>query len=100
LLIPMPSVPSDRLTPGPETETRVLGNSTTQPLTNPMNTDEILNRLRIGLALIVGYISGHGLARLDEQYGSELFVFGLLLGFFLTRLGFWGLEKLKRRARS
>ena len=63
-----------------------------------MNTDEILNRLRIGLALIVGYISGHGLAGLDEQHGSELFVIGFLLGFFLTRLGFWGLEKLKRRA--
>jgi|GEM_PF-2397078 len=69
-------------------------------LPNPMNTDETLNRLRIGLALIVGYLSGHGLAQLDEQYGSELFVLGFLLGFFLTRLGFWGLEKLKRRARS
>ncbi len=65
-----------------------------------MNTDEILNRLRIGLALIVGYLSGHGLAQLNEQYGSELFVLGCLLGFFLTRAGFWGLEKLKPRARG
>ena len=62
-----------------------------------MHTDEILGRLRIGLALIVGYLSGNGLARIDGQYGSELFVLGFLLGFFLTRVGFWGLDKLKRR---
>jgi hypothetical protein len=62
-----------------------------------MHTDEILGRLRIGLALIVGYLSGNGLARIDGQYGSELFVLGFLLGFFLTRVGFRGLDKLKRR---
>ncbi|MFM8443779.1 MAG: hypothetical protein ACKN9W_10645, partial [Methylococcus sp.] len=77
---------------------RITGDSTIQTLTDPMNTDEILNRLRIGLALIVGYISGQGLAQLDEQYGSELFVLGFLLGFFLTRAGFWGVDRLKRRA--
>ena len=93
----MPFCPGDRLTPGSETETHIPRDSTTQTLTNLMNTDEIFRRLRIGLALIVGYISGQGLAQLDEQYGSELFVLGFLLGFFLTRAGFWGVDRLKRR---
>ena len=62
-----------------------------------MNTDEIFRRLHIGLALIAGYFSGQGLTQLDERFGSELFVLGFLLGFFLTRLSLWGLDSLKRR---
>jgi len=54
-----------------------------------MNTDEIFKRLRIGLALVVGYLAGKGLGQLMGHHPSEFFVVGFGAGVILTQGAFW-----------
>ena len=54
-----------------------------------MNTDEIFKRLRIGLALVVGYLAGKGLGQLMGHHPSEFFVAGFGAGVILTQGAFW-----------
>jgi hypothetical protein len=54
-----------------------------------MNTDEIFKRLRIGLALVMGYLAGKGLGQLMGHHPSEFFVVGFGLGVILTQGAFW-----------
>jgi hypothetical protein len=58
-----------------------------------MNTDEIFKRLRIGFALIVGYLAGKGLGQLMGHHPSEFFVVGFGLGVILTQGAFWRLDR-------
>jgi hypothetical protein len=53
-----------------------------------MNTSEIVHRLRIGLALVVGFLTGKMLAQTLQHHASEFFIGGFMLGFLLTRLAF------------
>lgn len=59
---------------------------------NPMNTSEITHRLRIGLALVVGFLTGKTLAGALPHHASEFFIGGFMLGFMLTRLIFRGFD--------
>jgi hypothetical protein len=59
----------------------------------PMNTDEIIKRLRIGLALVVGYLTGKGLGQIMGHHPSEFFVVGFGLGVILTHAAYWGLDR-------
>lgn len=58
-----------------------------------MNTDEIFKRLRIGLALVMGYLAGKGLGQLMGHHPSEFFVVGFGLGVILTQGAFWLLDR-------
>jgi uncharacterized membrane protein YfcA len=58
-----------------------------------MNTDEIIKRLRIGLALVIGYVAGNGLGQLMGHHPSEFFVVGFGLGVIVTQAGFWLLDR-------
>lgn len=63
-----------------------------------MNIDEIIKRLRIGLALVAGYLAGKGLGQLMGRHPSEFFVVGFGLGVILTHAGFWVFDRwLSRR---
>jgi hypothetical protein len=54
-----------------------------------MNHTEIKQRLRIGLALFIGYLTGKGLEIFLGQHPSESFVLGSLLGVLGTQGSFW-----------
>lgn len=54
-----------------------------------MNIDEIRKRLRIGMALVAGYLTGRGLAQSMGHYPSEFFVVGFGSGVILTQAAFW-----------
>ena len=54
-----------------------------------MNHTEIKQRLRIGLALFIGYLTGKGLEIFLGQHPSESFVLGSLLGVLGTQGCFW-----------
>jgi hypothetical protein len=54
-----------------------------------MNPTEIKQRLRIGLALLIGYLSGKGLGLFLGHHPSESFVVGSLLGVLGTQGCFW-----------
>ncbi len=58
-----------------------------------MNTDEIFKRLRIGFALVMGYLAGKGLGQLMGHHPSEFFVAGFGLGVILTQAAFWWLNR-------
>lgn len=53
-----------------------------------MDTSEIIRRLRIGLALVVGFLTGKALAVTLQHHASEFFIGGFLLGFIFTQLIF------------
>lgn len=54
-----------------------------------MKPTEIKQRLRIGLALFIGYLSGKGLGLFLGHHPSESFVVGSLLGVLGTQGSFW-----------
>ena len=54
-----------------------------------MNTDEIFKRLRIGLALVMGYLAGRGLGQLMGHHESEFFVVGFGVAVIMTQGAFW-----------
>lgn len=58
-----------------------------------MNTDEIIKRLRIGLALVVGYLLGKGLGQIMGHHLSEFFVAGFGAGVILTHAGYWVFDR-------
>ena len=62
-----------------------------------MNTDEIFKRLRIGLALVMGYLAGKGLGQLMGHHPSEFFVVGFGAGVILTQGAFWLWDRRRRR---
>ncbi|CAI8877272.1 conserved protein of unknown function [Methylocaldum szegediense] len=65
-----------------------------------MNTDEIFRRLRIGLSLVVGYITGQYLATIAQHHASEFFIGGFGAGFVLTQFLCWGVQSHWRSKRS
>ena len=54
-----------------------------------MNHTELKKRLRIGLALLIGYFTGKGLGLFLGHHPSESFVIGSLLGVLGTQGSFW-----------
>lgn len=54
-----------------------------------MNTGEIFRRLRLGLAIIAGFILGKYLAYSMGHHASEFFIAGFGLGVVLTQYLFW-----------
>lgn len=59
-----------------------------------MNTREIFIRLRLGLALVVGFSLGKYLAVTMEHHASEFFIAGFGMGIVLTQGLFWLGDKL------
>ncbi len=57
-----------------------------------MTTNQIFHRLRIGLALVVGFMAGKLLAEGMQHHASEFFIGGFMSGFLLTRAVFWVLD--------
>ena len=58
-----------------------------------MNHTELKLRLRIGLALLVGYFTGKALGTLLGHHPSESFVIGSLLGVLGTQGSFWWYDR-------
>lgn len=54
-----------------------------------MNTQEIIKRLRIGFALVVGYLLGQSLGQFMGHHPSGFFVLGFGAGVILTHAGYW-----------
>jgi hypothetical protein len=50
-----------------------------------MTRSDILTRLKIGLALVVGYVTGTAAARYFGHHGSEFFSGGFLFGVLATQ---------------
>lgn len=53
------------------------------------STQEIFKRLRIGLALVVGFVSGKLLAATMGHHASEFFIGGFGLGVVFTHGVYW-----------
>ena len=58
------------------------------------NTNEIVKRLLIGFALLVGYGTGKYFAALTTDYPSEFFVFGFVIGYILSHATYWAVRRL------
>ena len=65
-----------------------------------MNTGEMTKRLRIGLALVVGFATGKLLATHLGHHASEFFIGGFGIGVVLTQGAFWLLDNLSGGDRS
>lgn len=63
-----------------------------------MMTSEITHRLRIGLALVAGFLAGKALAMTFPHYASECFAGGFVFGFMSTRLLFAACDRWRTRA--
>lgn len=62
-----------------------------------MNTQEIFQRLRIGLAIVVGFVTGKLLATTMGHHASEFFIGGFGLGVFATHGIYWLLDSMADR---
>ncbi len=62
-----------------------------------MSTDDIFKRLRIGLALMVGYASGKGLGAWVGHHPSECFIAGFAGGVLLTQWLFYRIGTRRTR---
>lgn len=63
-----------------------------------MDTSEIIRRLRIGLALVVGFLTGKAFAVTLQHHASEFFIGGFLLGVVLTQFVFWVFDQWTGKA--
>ncbi|QJD28903.1 hypothetical protein [Methylococcus geothermalis] len=59
-----------------------------------MTTQDIFHRLRVGLSLVVGFVSGKLLAGHFQHHPSEFFIGGFLLGVIFTQGLYWVIETL------
>ncbi|MDD2767486.1 MAG: hypothetical protein PHT19_02050 [Methylococcus sp.] len=59
-----------------------------------MTTQDIFHRLRVGLALLAGFVSGKLLGEYFQHHASEFFIGGFLLGFLLTQGVYWIIDSL------
>lgn len=58
---------------------------------------EFRKRLRIGVALIVGYFAGKALGQIMGDHVSEFFTLGFLAGALLTQAGFRLFDRGRKR---
>lgn len=65
-----------------------------------MTTAEIRTRLRLGLALVVGYLAGQFMRQAVGHHPSEFFVLGFGAGVILTQGGFWLYDRWLRQHRG
>jgi hypothetical protein len=65
-----------------------------------MNTDEIFKRLRIGFALVVGFLFGKVLGEVMGHHPSEFFVVGFGVGVILTHAAYWLYDRWAMRQRG
>lgn len=65
-----------------------------------MNTSEIVKRLRIGFALVVGFAVGKFAATTIGHHASEFFIGGFGLGVVLTHAAYWAVDSLSNNGRS
>ena len=59
-----------------------------------MNTEEITKRLKIGAAIVVGFLAGKFAAGLGGGHASEFFIGGFGLGVILTQAAFWLIDRM------
>ncbi len=65
-----------------------------------MNTQEIFKRLRIGSALLAGFLTGKFFAATMPHHASEFFIGGFGLGVVLTHAAYWVVDSLSGGKRS
>lgn len=65
-----------------------------------MNTTEIIHRLRVGFALLVGFFVGKFFATMLQHHASEFFIGGFMLGFIATLLAFRAFDAWTGNGRS
>ena len=58
---------------------------------------EFRKRLRIGVALIVGYFAGTAVGQVMGHHVSEFFTLGFLTGALLTQAVFWLVDRGRKR---
>jgi hypothetical protein len=66
----------------------------------PMDTQEIVKRLRIGFALVVGFAVGKFLATTVGHHASEFFIGGFGIGVVLTHATYWAYDSLSGKGSS
>ncbi len=54
-----------------------------------MTVTEIVQRLRVGFALVVGVVAGKFAAEAMQHHASEFFIGGFMLGVMLTHGCYW-----------
>ncbi len=54
-----------------------------------MNTGDFFKRLRVGLAIVAGFVLGKYLASSMGHHASEFFIAGFGVGVVLTQFLFW-----------
>jgi hypothetical protein len=54
-----------------------------------MTVTEIVHRLRVGFALVVGVVAGKFAAEAMPHHASEFFIGGFMLGVMLTHGCYW-----------
>jgi hydrogenase/urease accessory protein HupE len=62
-----------------------------------MHVQEFFIRLRIGIALLVGYFSGESLRSISGEHASEFFVLGFSLGVIVVHGFYWVCRQYKYR---
>lgn len=63
---------------------------------SPINTHEIVKRLQIGFALLVGYATGKYFAAFTTDNPSEFFVLGFVFGYVLSHTAYWVIKRLSK----
>jgi hypothetical protein len=65
-----------------------------------MNINEISKRLRIGSAIVVGFLTGKYFATALQHHASEFFIGGFGIGVVLTQGLYWALDSWTGKNRS
>jgi hypothetical protein len=61
-----------------------------------MTSTEIVHRLRVGFALVVGVLAGKFAAQTAQHHASEFFIGGFMLGVIATHGCYWLLDRVRR----
>jgi len=60
-----------------------------------MTSTEIIHRLRVGFALVVGVLAGKFTAQAMQHHASEFFIGGFMLGVMVTHGCYWLFDRLR-----
>jgi uncharacterized membrane protein YeaQ/YmgE (transglycosylase-associated protein family) len=61
-----------------------------------MTSTEIVHRLRVGFALVVGVLAGKFAAQTMQRHASEFFIGAFMLGVIVTHGCYWLFDRVRR----
>lgn len=61
-----------------------------------MTSNEIVHRLRVGFALVVGVLAGKFAAQTMPHHASEFFIGAFMLGVMATHGCYWLFDRVRR----